>query len=356
MHPILLKYQLPPSFVKIWGQGQWFSQRLTWWIVGLVVSGVIAWWGLAPEARKGRRALGWLATVAALGFALVLGGVGMGRLSFIQLHTYGVLVAIGFLLGIILAVREARRVGEDPERILDLAFWLLLAAMLGARLLYVGIHWGEFAEDFKTTKIWYQWKVFRLWEGGLLFYGGLTLAVAVSLLFVRINKQDFWRMADIVIPSVALGQFFGLLGSFAAGFGFGKQTDAAWKVMYDSASTQLPVELPRGFGLHPTQLYEAIAVLTIFFVLIGIRSAKRYHGQVFLTYLLLYPPCSFVLDFFRGDEKRGLIAAFQRDLLPAIQGNEILSWSQAFAVGFFVIGLLLVTERRAARLAAQEDR
>ncbi|MCB9637502.1 MAG: prolipoprotein diacylglyceryl transferase [Myxococcales bacterium] len=350
MHPILLDYKLPASFFKMWGPNQWLSQKLSFWIVGLVVSGVIAWWGLAPNASKGRRVPGWLGTVAALCFAVILGGVGTGRLSVIKLHTYGVLVAIGFLLGIILAVREARRVGEDPERILDLAFWLLLAAMVGARLFYVVIHWGDFVSDFSSKAPWYTWKVFRLWEGGLLFYGGLTLALLVSVAFTRLSQVNFWKMADIIIPSVALGQFFGLLGSFAAGFGFGKPTSAAWGVSFPSHPV-LPAELPAGVALHPTQLYEALAVLAIFFVLLWVRSAKRYHGQVFVWYLLVYPVVSFFLDMFRGDDKRGLIMSYQKDITAMAQGADILSWSQLSAVVFFVLALALFSMRQAKEAA-----
>ncbi|MCK6511839.1 prolipoprotein diacylglyceryl transferase [Myxococcota bacterium] len=345
MHPILLDYRLPASFFKIWGPDKWMAQKLSLWIVGLVVSGIVAWWGLAPEAKGGRRALGWMGTVAALVFAAILGGIGTGRLNFIKLHTYGVLVAIGFLLGIILAVREARRVGEDPERILDLAFWLLLAAMIGARLFFVAIHWPEFASDFRTQTVWYQWKIFRLWEGGLLFYGGLLAALLVSLAFAKLSKVDFWKMADIIIPSVALGQFFGLLGSFAAGFGFGKVTNAAWKVSFPGHPL-LPAELPAGVGLHPTQLYESLAVLALFFVLLWVRSAKRYHGQVFVWYLLIYPVVSFFLDMFRGDERRGLIASFQRDITPLAQGADLLSWSQLAAAVFFVLALAVFVTRQ----------
>lgn len=344
MHPILLKYQLPARFAEIWGPESFFAKSWLIWVIGLMVSGIIAWWGLAPDVGKGRRALGWLATLSTLGFALILAGVGLGRLRFVQLHSYGVLIAVGFLVGIILAVREARRVGEDAERILDLAFWVLIAAMLGARLFYILIHWPEYAQDFKQSNLpWHQWKVFRLWEGGLIFYGGFLLALITSFLFVRLNRMNFWKLADIVAPSLALGQFFGLLGSYAAGFGWGKISKAPWAVVYD----QGPEQILRGASLHPTQLYEALGLLFLFVLLLWLRSERRSHGQAFLAYLLLYPLLSFTLEFFQDDRSRDLITKV--DLFPSIPGVEILSWSQASALVVFALGIVFAFQRSQAK-------
>ncbi|MEM1008705.1 MAG: prolipoprotein diacylglyceryl transferase [Myxococcota bacterium] len=344
MFPILLEYKLTAGFFSIWGPKGWMAQQWMLWVAGLVISLGLAWWGLAPETEKssggkGRRVLGILGILGTLGFGLVLGGVAAGRFQRpIKLHTYGVLVAVGFLLGIILSLREAKRVGEDPEKILDLAFWLLLAAMVGARLFFVAVYWPEFAADFRSSRPWYQWRLFHLWEGGLIFYGGLLAALLTSAVFVRVNRLNFWRLADIVIPSVALGQFFGSLGSYAAGFGYGKISSVPWAVTF----MQGPSGLPRGMPLHPTQLYGALAAMVLFFALLWIRSHKRYHGQAFVWYLLLYPVCSFVIDIFRGDTRRGLIHNLQKDVFEKLAGPELLSWSQLAAIIFFGVALYFV--------------
>lgn len=344
MEPVLLHKHLskllPKQVYEAIGAKGFLTLNWPWWVVGLVVAIGIAWWGLAPDASGQRRAMGWLGTIGAFAFALLLGLVGLGKLpsQMLQLHTYGVLVAIGFLVGIVLAVREARRAGVDAERILDLAFWLLIAAMVGARLSYVVLRWSEFAPDFKSGKPFLQWKVFRLWEGGLMYYGGFLLALLVSWLFIRAYKLNFGQMADAIIPSVAIGQFFGLLGSYAAGFGSGKMTELPWKVIYSKGAAV------RGIGLHPTQIYEALGVLALFFILLWIRSTKRYHGQVFLWYLILYPLMAFFLDMLRASDTLNFI--FEHNITPMATGADILSWSQAISVALFAWAFLALTSRR----------
>lgn len=350
MYSVLLKYQMPASFFQTWGPNSKMAGLMTYWIVGLVVCIGLAWWGLAPNVSSERRVVGWLSTLGALAFAGILALVGVGKLRFIQLHTYGVLVAIGFLIGIVLAVREAKRIGENTERILDLAFWLLIAAMIGARLSYIGIHWNEYAGDFAKTKLWYQWKVFRLWEGGLTFFGGFLFALIVCWMFVRLYNMDFWKLADTLIPSVAIGQFFGQLGSLAAGFSYGKASTLPWAITYPAGS---PVNL--SIPVHPTQLYEALGVLILFVALLWIRSEKRFHGQVFLWYLVLFPALSFFVEMFRGDEcpmgvsKPAFVCRAMvtyKDVTPVSQGFDILSYGQLFAAVAFVLGLYFLFQRR----------
>ena len=290
--------------------------------------------------------MGWLGTFAALIVALLLGGVGLGRIEVLQLHSYGVLVAIGFLIGIILAVREARRAGEDPERILDLAFWLLITAMIGARLLYVGLHWSEYAGDLSNH--WTKWKVFRLWEGGLLFYGGFILALAVCWIFIRVYDMDFWKQADILIPSVAIGQFFGLLGSYAAAFGYGRPTENAWNVIY-TRPVRWVTELPLNEALHPTQLYAALGVLFLFFLLLWLRSEKKFNGQVFITYLLIYPIISFGVELFRhsDDPRRKFLT--ESNFFKGFNGPDMLTATQALSIAVFVFAVFLWLNRTAAQ-------
>lgn len=351
MHPVLLKLPLPKDFLLSWGPKAKIASNLYigLFVVGLVLCIGIAWWGLSPDGNRKQKITGIVGAVGALVFALLLGGIGLGRLQFIQLHTYGVLVAIGFLIGIVLAVREANRIGANSEQILDLAFWLLIAAMVGARLGYILTHWQQYITNFKKTGPWYQWKIFRLWEGGLLFFGGLVLAILVCWVFVRIYKIDFWKLADILVPSLAIGQVFGQLGSLAAGFGYGKITTASWGIM-------MTAKTPMGdSSLHPTQLYEALAVLALFFLLLWVRSNKKYNGQVFLWYLLIYPIISFGIEIFRGDaclpalsHAAGVCRAmiFERDLTKLVADYDILSWSQLFAVVLVAVAIVLFFVRR----------
>ena len=125
------------------------------------------------------------------------------------LHTYGVLLASGFLLAVLLALREARRIGLDTNRIMDLFFYTLIAALIGSRVLYVLTNW----EDFRGHPI----EMIFFWRGGLVFYGGLIFAFATGIWYVRKYRMNFNQIADLVAPSIALGQAVGRLGCFSAG-------------------------------------------------------------------------------------------------------------------------------------------
>lgn len=131
------------------------------------------------------------------------------RIGEFTLHTYGVLLAVGFFLAILVALREARRVGIDPNVIMDLAFYTLLAALVGSRVFYVLTTW----EEFRDNPI----DMVRFWRGGLVFYGGLIFAFLIGVWYVRKHHLNFTMLADLVAPSIPLGHAIGRLGCFSAG-------------------------------------------------------------------------------------------------------------------------------------------
>ncbi len=124
------------------------------------------------------------------------------RFGDFTLHTYGVLLALGFLLAVFLAREEGRRAGIDPDVMLDLSFYLLVGALLGSRLFYVLTNWPEFAEN--------PIDVVKFWRGGLVFYGGLIFAFLIGTWYVRKYRLNFQKLADVAAPSIALGQALGL--------------------------------------------------------------------------------------------------------------------------------------------------
>jgi phosphatidylglycerol:prolipoprotein diacylglycerol transferase len=124
-------------------------------------------------------------------------------------HTYGFLLAVAFLLAVFVALREAKRLGVDPNLMMDLAFYALLAALIGSRFFYVLTSWEEFQDN--------PIDIVRFWKGGLVFYGGLIFAFLVGLWYVRKHRLNFRRLADIVAPAIPLGQAIGRLGCFSAG-------------------------------------------------------------------------------------------------------------------------------------------
>jgi phosphatidylglycerol---prolipoprotein diacylglyceryl transferase len=212
-----------------------------------------------------------------------------------SLHSYGLFIAAGFLLGIGLAAREAGQKGIPVEKILDISFYILFSAILGSRLLFVIFNYPHYLQhplDF-----------FKVWEGGLVFYGGLILSTLTGIWAAHKQQLPFWETADLFAPSIAVGQIFGRLGCFAAGCCFGKPTNRFWGVTFTHPDSLAPT----GIALHPTQLYEVLAALIIFVILWLIKDRQKFSGSLFLIYLFLYGLGRLILEFFRGDHRGTLL-------------------------------------------------
>jgi phosphatidylglycerol---prolipoprotein diacylglyceryl transferase len=216
----------------------------------------------------------------------------------LKLHTYGLMVAIAFLVGIAWVGHEAKRVGEPPEKLTDLCFYIVVAAIVGSRLFYV----IEEEPGFWRHPL----DFFKIWEGGLVFYGGLIGAVAVSIWYMRRHRLNFWKVADIFMPGVALGHVFGRLGCFSAGCCYGRPAPAGFPM-----AVTFPPDpnglAPAGVPLYPSQLFESAAELVIFLILLSFRKKKKFDGQVMLLYLILYSISRTILEFYRGDLERGFL-------------------------------------------------
>jgi phosphatidylglycerol:prolipoprotein diacylglycerol transferase len=235
----------------------------------------------------------------------------------LTVHTYGVLVATGFLLGLGLAVRQAKREGIPPNKIVDLGFYILLSALIGSRLFYVMINAGYYLKN--------PLDIFKVWEGGLVFYGGLVLTVPTVLWYVKKNALSVWSTADLFAPSLAIGHAVGRIGCFYAGCCYGKPAEGLpWAVTFTDPQTLALVGIP----LHPTQIYESLGEFTIFFVLITLRRHRSFNGRLFVTYVMLYSVLRFIVEFFRGDIARGFIT----HQLSFSQGVSVLMFLTAVAV------------------------
>jgi phosphatidylglycerol:prolipoprotein diacylglycerol transferase len=215
------------------------------------------------------------------------------------LHTYGVLLAIAFVAGLWIAGRHARRAQLDPEKITDLAVYVLIAGLIGAKLGLLLVEWGYYSKNWR--------ELFSLLQSGGVFYGGLIAAFPVAWWYSRKHALPGWRAADALAPAGVLGQAIGRLGCFAAGCCFGKPTSVAWAVTFRDLYAARAVGTPIDTPLHPTQLYESGATFLIFLALLAIARRKRFDGQVALSYVLLYSVARFVIEFFRGDVARGSV-------------------------------------------------
>lgn len=208
----------------------------------------------------------------------------------IVVHTYGFFIALGFLSAIFISKREARLAGEDPDKITDFIFWIMVAAIVGSRIFYVIVYW----KDYYPGRLW---ETVKLWDGGLVFYGGFIGAVLISIVYTRVTGLKFWKSSDILAPAIPFGHALGRLGCFSAGCCHGRACDLPWAVTFTNPDSLAPLNVP----LHPTQLYESFTNLMIFLFIINYKRYKRFDGQVFWTYVIVYAIARSILETFRGD-------------------------------------------------------
>lgn len=289
----------------------------------------------------------------------------------IALPSYGLFVALGLAAGIVLAARQARRVGLDVAAVLDLAFWILVSGVLGSRLAFVLLHLGDFARLCGGTGIGRRdcTAALRIWDGGLVFYGGALAAAGVVVWFSRRRGWRLGQVADLFAPGLALGHAIGRLGCFLAGCCFGKACPpgSAVGVSFPPGSVA-HAELaaagtitPGGTTppLHPTQLYEAAGELAIFFLLLAVRRRQPSHGALTLLYVGAYALLRAIIEVFRGDVSRRFLVevavpSVARALgLPAGQ-PVALSTSQALSLVLLgaVLGGAWISRRKTTRRPA----
>lgn len=231
----------------------------------------------------------------------------------ISIHTYGFLIAVGFLVAVAVIRRLAARSGLAIERVLDLTFWSLLVGFVGARLLYVITRLDYFSSD--------PLAIFRVWEGGLVFFGGPLAVIPFVWWYTRRYQLPVWRTMDSLIPGLTIAHMFGRAGCIASGCCYGRPTGSDWGLKFDSGLVEASL---RGVPLHPTQIYEASALFLLFLGLLWVFRRKSFDGQVVLTYFMAYPVIRSVIETFRGDLIRGFV----------IEG--ILSTSQFISLVLFV--------------------
>jgi phosphatidylglycerol:prolipoprotein diacylglycerol transferase len=223
------------------------------------------------------------------------------RLGGLTVHTYGTLLAVGILLGLWLAQRRAPAAGLDPDRVWNLGVYMVLAALGGAKVWLILADW-----EFYRANPGEIFSLGTLQAGGVWF-GGILTALAVGVIYTRRNKMKFLPVGDVCVQGVALGHVFGRLGCFSAGCCWGKPTTRPWSIVFHSEYAHQLVGTPLGIHLHPTQLYESAANLLIFLILLWVGARKKFTGQIFGTYLLLYGIARGTIEFFRGDPGRTML-------------------------------------------------
>jgi phosphatidylglycerol:prolipoprotein diacylglycerol transferase len=231
----------------------------------------------------------------------------------IPIHTYGFLIAIGFLCAVSIIKRLAARSKLDIDQTLDLTFWSLLIGFIGARILFIITRFSSFMAD--------PIAMFKVWEGGLVFLGGPIAVIPFVIWYVRKHRMPIWKTLDTLAPGLVVAHMFGRFGCLSAGCCYGKPTGTSFGVRLYSDLVDRPLQ---GIPLHPTQLYEASSLFILFLGLLYVFKNKKFDGQVALTYLLTYPIIRSIIEVFRGDLIRGFII------------DDVLSTSQFISILVFI--------------------
>jgi len=226
------------------------------------------------------------------------------QLGPVKIFVWGFILAIAFLVGMVLATKKAKKLNLDSEHVQGSLIYMIAGSFVGARLGYIFAYPYQFSD-------WLQ--IFRIWDGGLVFLGGFIGGTAGFYLYAKIKKLDFWKYADLLAPYAALGIAITRIGCFIDWHCYGVPTTLFWGIKVGNA---LPV--------HPTQLYHSLANFLIFFVLIKTLIKKKFEGQIFSLFLMLYAVPRFLIDFLREYDYR-----------------VGLSVSQYTMIAMFMLGLYL---------------
>ena len=253
------------------------------------------------------------------------------RIGNFPINTYGVFLALAFLCAILITVKLGERDGLPRQKLYDLSLWMLLASLIGSKILMF------FTEpEYRDHPL--QLLSLDFLRSGGVFYGGLLGAVLTGYFLMRRYRLPWWKTADACAPGIAIGNFFGRQGCFAAGCCWGKPTNLPWGVKFTELGheiTGVPVDVP----LHPTQLYESFSMLIVFFFLLWLHKHRRFSGQVILFYALLYSTIRFVIEFVR-DDPRGDI--FGLTTATGLSTSQMIS----LIVGIAALILLIIRWRR----------
>jgi phosphatidylglycerol:prolipoprotein diacylglycerol transferase len=224
----------------------------------------------------------------------------------ITIRTWGLMVALGFLAALLVGVYEAKRKKINVDHIYSICLYAIIFGLLGGRLFYVAAHLDHYRQN--------PLSVLKIWEGGMVFYGGFLAASLAICLYIRKHKLDIWKIADIVALSLGVGIFFGRIGCYLIGDHMGKITDFFLGVTY--------------FGeiRHNTALYSSLAGLVIFLILWFLKNRIRISGVLFIIFIFWYSVTRFFIDQFRDFDIR----------LYGLTGSQFLS-----IIVFFVAIYLL---------------
>ncbi len=254
------------------------------------------------------------------------------KIGSLPIYWYGVIIASGVFLALWLATREADRLGVKKDYIIDLVVYAIPIAILSARIYYVIFEWDQYSNGP-------FWKVFAVWEGGIAIHGALIGSVITAIIYTRIRKLSFWQIADIVAPSIILGQAIGRWGNFMNQEAHGGPISQA---TYESFHQYLPDFIMnqmciKGTMYHPTFLYESVWNIIGFGLLLLLRKYPIRRGELFLSYVIWYSIGRYFIEGMRTDS------------LYIIE--PILRTAQFISIVLIICAIILIVFRRKKGLA-----
>ncbi len=234
----------------------------------------------------------------------------------IEFYSYGLFYGMGWLLAILWIARVfAKKDSIPPNKITMLGWWAILAAAFGGKLFWIFVNYHLYKDD--------PLRIFKIWDTGLVFYGGFIAACLMTVWYTKINNMNLWQTLDTSTPAIIFGHAIGRIGCFFNGCCYGVETNLPWGIVF-------PDEHEKGaIPLHPTQLYSSFNLFLIFAFIVYFRRHKKYHGQIFWLYVVIYSVNRFLLEFLRGDDRGHFIVSS-------------LSTSQTVGIFFFVTGIVLL--------------
>lgn len=239
----------------------------------------------------------------------------------IHIYSYGLMQFLAFAVAIFVGIKRGKKYNIDKNTIFDLAFWVLIGGITGARIWYVIEHFKDYQDNLIS--------IFQIWNGGLVIYGGLIFGFIFALIFIKKNKLNFWEIADTVSPSIFLGLFIGRIGCFLNGCCYGMESDTLGIIFHDYSNCQLYPDAPIGIAVIPTQIYSSISALFFFVYLMLLSRRVIRTGEVFSWLLIFYGVHRFSVDFLRHYDGKALILKY-------------LTLSQTMSVFLIITGIIIL--------------
>lgn len=269
----------------------------------------------------------------------------------LQIHWYGVIMGTAALLGVYLATREAKRRGLNPDLVLDMVLWILPAAIVGARIYFVIFQWDYYSM--------HPAEIPAVWLGGLAIHGGLIGAFIAGYIFARKHKIPFLALADLIIPSVLLGQAIGRWGNFINQEAHGGPVARATLEGLHIPNWIIDNMNIAGVTYHPTFLYESLWNLVGFLILIGMRYWNPRRGEIVFTYFIWYSLGRFYIEGLRTDSlafdgpnwlaslMNGIWSPMSLLFEPGAMSYGNVRIAQLISLVLVILGILLIVIRRA---------